>query len=97
MGPGIGWELETPTMPQKPPLLFLLMRMTCSDKRRKRRKTIISLSPHQTLIGQRSGYRLALSGIQCGVTNSARPHSENTKFFRGGVQDGKMEEVRSCH
>lgn len=53
--------------------------------------------PTPPLIGQRSGYRLALSGIQFGVTNSARPHSENTKFFSGGVQDGKMEEVRSCH
>lgn len=29
---GIGWELETPTMPQSPPLLFLLMSMTCSDR-----------------------------------------------------------------
>lgn len=29
---GIGWELETPTMPQGPPLLFLLMSMTCSDR-----------------------------------------------------------------
>lgn len=29
---GIGWELETPTIPQSPPLLFLLMSMTCSDR-----------------------------------------------------------------
>lgn len=41
MGPGIGWELETPTIPQSPPLLFLLMSMTCSDKRRKRGETIM--------------------------------------------------------
>lgn len=32
MEPGIGWELETPTMPQSPPLIFLRMSMTCSDR-----------------------------------------------------------------
>lgn len=29
---GVGWEWETPTMPQSPPLLFLLMSMTRSDR-----------------------------------------------------------------